>query len=145
MSVGVIVGAAVAALLFSQGAAAVSAAQIEITARSQHTTVAVLPPAGRAGDAESSHWIVWDRYARPIGEMLIDCRWVTSGLRLCVGQLSLPLGAIAVLGASRTRFLGQLSVVGGTGRYVGADGTLLFKATGTGRYVLSINYERDGS
>lgn len=140
MTSGVVVGT-VAALVLAAGA---QAAQIEVTARVQHTAVAALPPIGRAGDAESSHWVVRDRYGKAIGDMLIDCRWVTSGLRLCVGQLSLPLGAIAVLGASRTRFLGQLSVVGGTGRYVGADGTLLFKQTGTGRYVLSINYQTEG-
>lgn len=137
---GVLLVAGMVALVAS---GSVLAAQIEVTARAQRTTVAVLPPHGREGDAESSHWIVRDRYGKAIGDMLIDCRWVTSGLRLCVGQLSLPLGAIAVLGASRTRFLGQLAVVGGTGRYVGADGTLLFKATGTGRYVLSINYQTE--
>ena len=140
------IGAAVALVLLAAGTLAVPASaaeRIEVTARVQHTNVIEFPPKGRAGDAESSHWFVRDRYARPIGEMVIDCRWVVADLRLCVGQLSLPMGAIAVIGASRTRFLGQLAVVGGTGRYVGADGTLLFKATGTGRYVISISYERD--
>jgi hypothetical protein len=46
-----------------------------------------------------------------------------------------------LIGASRTRLVGQFAVVGGTGRYVGADGTLLFKATGNRRYVISIIYE----
>ena len=119
------------------------AAQIEVVARLAHANLAKLPPAGRSGDAESSQWIIRDRYGRAIGDMLIDCRWITNGLRLCVGQVALPLGVIAVVGASRTRFLGHLAVVGGTGRYVGADGTLLFNATGTGRYVLSINYQTE--
>jgi hypothetical protein len=132
-----------ALIVFGMFAAAASAAQIEITAQLKHRNIAMLPPVGRAGDAESAQWIVRDRFGRVIGDMLIDCRWVTNGLRLCVGQLSLPLGAIAVIGASRTRFVGQLAVVGGTGRYVGADGTLLFNATGTGRYVLSINYRKE--
>jgi hypothetical protein len=140
MRTGVVLVMLVAALVSVPSA---FAAQIEVTARAQRTSVVSLPPAGRTGDAESSHLIVRDRYGQAIGDMLIDCRWVTHGLRLCVGQLSLPLGAIAVVGASRTRFLGQLAVVGGTGRYVGADGTLLFKQTGTGRYVLSINYQTE--
>ena len=124
-------------------AAPAAAARIEVGARLQHQNVTRLAPAGRQGDAESSHWIVRDRYGKAIGDMLVDCRWVTTDLRLCVGQMSLPLGAIAVLGASRTRFLGQLAVVGGTGRYVGAEGTLLFSATDKGRYVLSVDYETE--
>jgi hypothetical protein len=48
-----------------------------------------------------------------------------------------------VLGASRTQFVGQLAVVGGTGRYVDADGTMLFKAVGTNQYVLSVTYEKE--
>lgn len=113
---------------------------IEVTARVAHRSIAQLPPKGRGGDATAARWIVNDRIGSAIGDMLMDCRWVTAGLRLCVGQLSMPLGTLAVIGASRTRFLGQLAVVGGTGRYVGASGTLLFKATGTGRYVVSVNY-----
>jgi hypothetical protein len=130
----------ISSLVFTASA---SAEQIEITARLQHTNHVALPPPGRGGDAESALWIVRDRHGNVIGDMLVDCRWVTRGLRLCVGQLSLPLGAIALIGASRTRFVGQLAVVGGTGRYVGAAGTLLFKATGLTRYVLSISYRKD--
>ena len=123
--------------------ASANAARIEVTAQVQQLNEVPLPPRGRGGDAESALWIVRDRYGQAIGDMLIDCRCVTAGLRLCVGQLALPLGTIAVVGASRTRFLGQLAVVGGTGRYVGADGTMLFKQTGTGRYVLSVNYDKE--
>ena len=119
--------------------------RIEVTAKVRQLNKVALPPPGRGGDAESALWIVRDRKGDVIGDMLIDCRWVTTGLRLCVGQLAMPLGALAVIGASRTRFLGQLAVVGGTGRYVGADGTLLFKATSSGRYVLSISYRRDAA
>lgn len=124
-------------------AAHANAAEIEVTAVTQHTNVAKLPPAGRGGDAVSSRWIVRDRHGATIGDMLTDCRWVTVNLRLCVGQLSLPLGAIAVIGASRTRFIGQLAVVGGTGRYVGANGALLFHEIGAGRYVLSVTYGKE--
>lgn len=131
----------IAALAFPSVA---GAAQIEVVARVAHRSVAQLPPKGRGGNATAARWIVNDRTGQTIGDMLMDCRWVTSALRLCVGQLSLPLGAIAVIGASRTRFLGQLAVVGGTGHYVGADGTLLFRATGAGRYVLSLNYTQEG-
>ena len=133
----------VAALACASTAAALPMERIEITAKVVRRTVVALPPLGREGDAESARWIVRDRHGNVIGDMLIDCRWVTAGLRLCVGQLEMPLGMVAVVGASRTRFLGQLAVVGGTGRYIGADGTLLFKATGTGRYTVSINYRKE--
>lgn len=123
--------------------ASAGAAQIEVTAQVVATNTAPLPPAGRAGDAISQRWIVRDRHGDVIGDMLIDCRWITAGLRLCIGQLSLPLGVIAVLGASRTRFIGQMAVVGGTGRYVGANGALTFNEIGAGRYVLSITYRKE--
>lgn len=122
---------------------AASSSRIEVTARLMHANTAQLAPPGRAGDAVSQHWVIRDRYGADIGDLLIDCRWVTSGLRLCVAQASFPLGAIALLGASRTGFLGQLAVVGGTGRYAGAKGTMLFSAIGTGAYVLSFDYDLD--
>ena len=123
--------------------AAAASSRIEVTGRLVHTNVATLPPVGRAGDAVSQRWLVRDRYGATIGDMLVDCRWVTAGLRLCVGQVAMPLGAIALMGASRTRFLGQLAVVGGTGYYAGAGGTMLFRETGAGAYVLSFNYDVD--
>ena len=122
--------------------AVASADTIEVTAKVRHANSTALAPKGRSGDATSAQWIVRERNGNVIGDMLIDCRWVTNGLRLCVGQLSLPLGNLAVLGASRTRFLGQLAVVGGTGHYVGAGGSLLFAATGRGGYVLSVSYKQ---
>lgn len=137
--------AAVALAVISIGVqpAHAHADQIDVTARVQHSNVAPLPPNGRAGDATSSRLIVRDRFGRVIGDMLTDCRWVTSGLRLCVGQINLPLGVLAVLGASRTAFLGQFAVVGGTGRYLGANGALTFNSIGAGRYVLSITYDKE--
>jgi len=128
------------ASLFLASPASARADTIQVTGQLRHGTLTPLSPPGRGGDAYSALWLVRDRNGRTIGDMLFDCRWVTSGLRLCVGQLSMPLGTLAVIGASRTRFLGQLAVVGGTGRYVAAHGTLLFNATGRGHYVISVQY-----
>ena len=135
----------VAALAYAATASAATNEQIEVTATVASRNTATLPPSGRSGDAHSERWIIRDRHGSVIGDMLVDCRWVTAGLRLCVGQLALPLGVIAVIGASRTRFIGQLSVVGGTGRYVGADGTLVFKEIGVRRYVLSVLYRKEAT
>jgi hypothetical protein len=67
-----------------------------------------------------------------------SCRWVSETDRLCVGQFELPLGSIAVQGSSATRELGVYSVVGGTGRYVGASGELAFRAIGFRKLVISM-------
>lgn len=131
--------AAVAVALVLAGPAA--AAQIDVTARLQHMSSARIAPKGRVGDVAFSVWTIRDRYGRAIGDMILDCRWVTNQFRLCVGQATLPLGTLAVIGASRTAFLGQFAVVGGTGQYLGAHGTLTFNKTGTDRYVLSITYQ----
>ena len=129
--------------LLAAGSTAAASSRIEVTARLQHTNRAALPPAGRQGDAESQHWLIRDRFGRTIGDLLVDCRWVTNGLRLCVAQASFPLGMVALVGASRTRFLGQLAVVGGAGHYAGAGGTMLFREVGAGAYVLSFDYDTD--
>jgi hypothetical protein len=135
--------AAIATLISAASPAAGATPQrIEVTARVATVHHLAFPPVGRGGDAESALLVVHDRFGSTIGDLAIDCRWVTRNLRLCVAQMSMPLGAIALLGASRTRFIGQFSVVGGTGRYVGAAGTLLFREIGTSAYVLSIDYHR---
>lgn len=51
----------------------------------------------------------------------------------------MPLGKISVSGTSPTRDLGVYSVVGGTGRYVGAQGELTFRAIGFRKLVVSIS------
>jgi hypothetical protein len=130
---------ATAALVF---AASAGAAQIEVTAEVQRSIVRSLPPAGRSGNEETSVLVVRDRSSRAIGELRLGCRWVTNWLRLCTGRLTLPLGIITVVGASRTRYVGTMEVVGGSGRYRGARGKMMFALVGSDKYVLSINYTR---
>lgn len=125
------------------GASPAAAERIEVVAHVQKAHSVQFAPNGRAGNVDFAQWVIRDRYGRAIGDMLTDCRWVTGSLRLCVGQMTLPRGVIAMLGASRTPFLGQLAVVGGTGLYEGASGTMLFKATGRSRYVLSVTYDKE--
>jgi hypothetical protein len=95
-------------------------------------------PAGRTGDTERVVWSVRDRYGRTIGVGLFSCRWVLRTDRLCTGEIQMPLGKIAILGSSSTRELGVYSVVGGTGRYVGASGELAFRAIGIRKLVVSM-------
>lgn len=117
---------------------------IDVTATIEHQNTARLPPLGRGGDAVSSLWIVRDRYGRAIGETVLDCRWVTASLRLCLGQGNLPFGSIIFAGATRTTILGQFVVIGGTGHYAGASGDLVFKKIGIVKYAISVVFTRKG-
>lgn len=96
------------------------------------------PPVGREGNGEMLRWSIRDRFGRSIGRGLIACRWQLAQARLCTGEISFPLGKLAVIGASQTRSLGEWSVVGGTGRYEGANGAMTFRATGLSRLTLVI-------
>lgn len=102
------------------------------------------PPRGLAGDGMSQRLLIHSRKGKVIGDLILDCRWVTSSLRLCVGQLSMPLGVIGVMGASRTSFIAQMLIAGGTGLYARANGTLLFTATNTGGFELTLTYMKTG-
>ncbi len=115
---------------------------IDVTATIQHQNTAHLPPKGRGGDAVSSVWVVHDRLGRSIGETILDCRWVTVSLRICLGQANLPLGSIIIAGATRTTILGQFVVIGGTGHYSGANGDLVFKKIGIAKYAVSVVFQR---
>lgn len=95
-------------------------------------------PFGRTGNIERVVWSVRDRWGRTIGVGLFSCRWVVYTARLCTGEITMPLGKIAVSGSSTTRELGVFSVVGGTGRYVGASGELAFRAIGFRKLVVSM-------
>ena len=125
---------AVCALLVVSPAAA---ATIQVTVvPTRHT--APRTPVGRTGDVERLVWSVRDRYGHTIGVGLFTCRWVLKQARLCSGDVVMPLGKISVLGSSPTRELGVWSVVGGTGRYVGARGELVFRAIGFRKLVVSM-------
>lgn len=120
-------------------ASARAAAQATIQATVVPTrVVARRAPRGRVGDVEYLVWSVRDRYGRTIGMAVFGCRWIEESDRLCVGDIELPLGSISVQGSSATRELGVFSVVGGTGRYVGASGELAFRAIGSRKLVISM-------
>jgi len=112
-------------------------ATIEVTAVADRFETAA-PPVGRAGDGERLTWRLRDRFGRPIGVGLLNCRWQQAQARLCTGELRFPLGKLAVVGASPTRSLGEWAVVGGTGRYLGANGVMEFRAIGLRRLTLII-------
>lgn len=97
-----------------------------------------LSPRGRAGDLESTRWRFNDRYGRRIGTGNLLCRWATFSRRLCWGEARLPRGRLVMLGSSQTRSLGEFSVVGGTGVYLGKQGVLTFSILSRNKWAVRV-------
>lgn len=132
------VALAIAALILVADAAAAATRPIEVYAvQSSRVDQAVGPP-GRVANTSEQTWGVRSRHGRLIGRLAIECRWITSRIRLCHGEIRLPLGTLIVAGSSRTPFSGMLAVTGGTRLYRGAAGEVSFVATGRGRMTLNV-------
>jgi hypothetical protein len=59
-----------------------------------------------------------------IGEASMVCTYISTTQRNCSGTYTLPRGTIVTSGALSTRLLYELAIVGGTGLYDNARGTL---------------------
>ena len=112
--------------------------EIQVTAKNIVHTYRELGRRGRISDASEQAWSLRDRFGRTIGRLVMVCRWVTTRDRLCNGQMEMPRGTIAFGGATVTSFYGAWAVVGGTGKYDGADGVARFTAIGRGRMALVV-------
>ena len=115
-----------------------SAGQINVTATLTHTSGAKLGPFGRAGDTQRQRWRLSDRFGRSIGRMYFSCTWVVSQARLCTVEIQMPQGKITAAGSSPTVFEGEYAVTGGTGRYRGGGGVMLYQAIGLRKSVLRV-------
>jgi hypothetical protein len=67
---------------------------------------------------------------RPIGRAYLLCTFMNSRSRQCSATYLLPKGKIVVAGALDSRLFYELAVVGGTGLYDNARGTLTVTSTG---------------
>jgi len=67
---------------------------------------------------------------RPIGHAVITCMDVGSGEQTCQGSYVLPKGTLETSGILRTRLFYTQAVVGGTGLFDNARGTLTVTARG---------------
>jgi hypothetical protein len=65
---------------------------------------------------------------RPIGHAVVTCTEVGSGERMCSGSYVLPKGTLETAGILRSRLLYTQAVVGGTGLFDNARGTLTVTA-----------------
>jgi hypothetical protein len=84
-----------------------------------------------AGDMEIARLRLYNPSVtqRAIGRGDLLCTYLDRKTRLCNGTYSLPRGKLVVNGIISTRLLYQLAIVGGTGLYDNARGTLFATAT----------------
>jgi hypothetical protein len=66
--------------------------------------------------------------SRPIGHGVVTCMNVGAGERACSGSYMLPKGTLETSGVLKTRLFYTQAVVGGTGDYDDARGTLTVTA-----------------
>jgi hypothetical protein len=91
-------------------------------------------PAATGGSAGSVEIIKQRLYnpslsESPIGSSSLVCTYLDKRARTCTGTYALPKGNIVVAGAIASRLLYEIAVVGGTGLYDNARGTLTVTST----------------
>ncbi len=66
---------------------------------------------------------------KPIGRADVVCTYLDDRERSCTGTYFLPKGTLIVAGALETRLLYEIAIVGGTGLFDNARGTLTVTST----------------
>lgn len=92
----------------------------------------VAPPGGgRAGTVETIRQLLYNpsRTKSSIGRSLLVCTSSDARDRICTGSYILPRGSLVVTGSLQSRLLYEVPVVGGTGLYDNARGTLTVTAS----------------
>jgi hypothetical protein len=125
------VAAATASLVAGSGGASTGPAQVRITDLqiSRH----MVRPAG--GGITGTVEVVRQRLYkpgvtnRPIGRSDLVCTYLDNRERSCMGTYFLPKGSLIVAGALETRLLYEIAIVGGTGLFDNARGTLTVTST----------------
>jgi hypothetical protein len=84
------------------------------------------------GDVEIARFTLYapDNANRPIGHAVLSCTFVSRTERSCNGTYVVPRGMILTAGVLTTRLLYTAAIVGGTGLYDNARGTLTVTAKG---------------
>jgi hypothetical protein len=84
------------------------------------------------GDVEIARFTLYapDNASRPIGHAVLTCTFVSRSERTCDATYVVPAGMILTSGVLTTRLLYSAAIVGGTGLYNNARGTLTVTAKG---------------
>ena len=90
-------------------------------------------PGQSPGDAQLFTALIYNTRVTPksIGQYELDCTFVRGESRVCRGTIHLPKGDIVVGGSMQHRQLYELAVLGGTGLYDNARGTITVTRLGT--------------
>jgi hypothetical protein len=102
-------------------------ATVRVTDKQMRFARVDVAPRGRsAGDVEIAYTLVYNRRItpRPLGHAEFLCTYTVGPNRSCRGTILLPQGRLEVGGILRFRQFYVLAVVGGTGLYDNARGTL---------------------
>lgn len=124
----VMLAAAFALLVLAEAA---QASTIRITDRElSYRRLDEGPRGAGPGDVEISWLALYNRRitAKALGHAELLCTVMTGRSRTCTTTYFLPKGKLVVEGAIGSRLLYELPVVGGTGIYAGARGTLFVTA-----------------
>jgi hypothetical protein len=109
-------------------------AQIRITSQELSLRRVDVDTPGRGpGDMEIVRQSLFNKRvrARAIGHAELLCTYINKRARSCNGTYFLPKGRLEVAGSLRFRMFYELAVVGGTGLYNNARGTLVVTRTAT--------------
>src|SRR5207248_4174398 len=127
-----LLGVAVAAAWAAQAThEATGPATVRLTDR-QLTLTRISGGDGGVGDVEIARFTLYapDNSTRPIGHAVLSCTFVSKTERTCNGTYVLPAGMLLTAGVLTTRLLYTAAIVGGTGLYNNARGTLTVTAKG---------------
>ncbi len=128
-----IVAAFVVIAISATGGAVGSTGPSQIRITDVQVSDRVIPPVdgGRAGTIETIRQQLYNpsRSRLSIGRSLIVCISSDSSDRMCTGTFILPKGTLVVTGALQSRLLYEIPIVGGTGLFDNARGTLTVTAS----------------
>lgn len=85
---------------------------------------------GPVGGREIIRFRLFGSTTRTIGTGYLSCIYVDARTRLCTGSYSLPRGVLVTTGPVTTRLIYTSAIIGGTGLYDNARGTLTVTAKG---------------
>jgi hypothetical protein len=129
IAVGLVVGVVVTAAAPGRvSTAATGPAQIGISGQqTAYTRVNVGQRRSRVGDMEIVRYRLFNRRltSKPIGRAELVCTFTIGTSRVCRGTYFLPKGKLVVGGSVVYRQLYELAVLGGTGLYDNARGTMV--------------------
>jgi len=123
--------AVVAVIVVTGAHGSTGPAQIRIT-DVQTSYVRIPTPNGRvAGSVEVIKQRLYNPTLSdaPIGSASLVCTYLDARARTCTGTYALPKGNLVVAGAISSRLLYEIAVVGGTGLFDNARGTLTVTST----------------